>query len=492
MTERVHKSRRWLCIAYAFPPINRSGTHRTLGFVRELEQLGWTATVLTVATDQDATDPDLLRDVPPNTNVIRTRWNNYRGGICSILRRHPAGGVDTARPRPVTPNPTEPRPAGSLRRLVTGLLALPDSRVGWLLPAVYTAIRAAKRTPFDVVYSTSPYPTAHLIALLVSRVLKRPWVADFRDPWRGNPFDVPKHPWVDRLDAYLERLVIRNADQIVTTSPTLTDRMRRRFPDRAAKFSTILNAFDDIRITRVRPHRPIGDDCFIITHAGQFYGSRSPVPIFLALRHLRSEDPRLAARVRLILIGPPTYHDRYLYDIAAEHGVADLTVVPGRKPHGDTLNWIAGSNAVMLAAAVGDGAELQIPNKLFEYMALKRPILALSSPRNPLAVILQEAGAVAEFADPQNVLMVAESIRRLMIAGESVGPAAWSGVARFERSRRARQLAGIFDRLAGTDGRLPVLLHTVACQRSWLAPPPANGYFVAPDDRTRPATIPAE
>ncbi|MCH7591967.1 MAG: hypothetical protein IH989_04185 [Planctomycetes bacterium] len=66
--------RRWLCVAYAFPPINRSGTHRTLGFVNHLDRLGWDASVLTVLPRDEPLDESLIREVPDSTSVVRTPW----------------------------------------------------------------------------------------------------------------------------------------------------------------------------------------------------------------------------------------------------------------------------------------------------------------------------------------------------------------------------------------------------------------------------------
>ncbi len=66
--------RHWLCIAYAFPPINRSGTHRTLGFVRHLDALGWDSTVLTVEPDGEPCDLELLSRVPSSTTILRAAW----------------------------------------------------------------------------------------------------------------------------------------------------------------------------------------------------------------------------------------------------------------------------------------------------------------------------------------------------------------------------------------------------------------------------------
>ena len=183
---------RWLCVAYSFPPINRSGTHRTLGFVKHLARAGWDATVLTVEPRDEAIDESLLRHVPSSTTILRVPWHDpvqrarriadwgLRIGASSSRG---AGSLTSGSRRT-----TRTRRASSVREFIARLLTTPDSRIGWILPAVRAGLTAMRRRRPDVIYSTSPYASAHLAALILSRWARVPWVADFRDPWRGNPF----------------------------------------------------------------------------------------------------------------------------------------------------------------------------------------------------------------------------------------------------------------------------------------------------------------
>jgi len=494
-TASPNGSRRWLCVAYAFPPINRSGTHRTLGFVRELAPWGWNATVLTVDPADEPIDEDLLHDVPPSTHMVRTRWIDLLNSIGKTPRRKSneavlpdaaADHVDSNRACSSTSSPrnssieraphrigTSPeRGSGSplsYRRFFSQLLALPDSRIGWLLPALCAGWRAVRRDNVEVIYSTSPYMTAHLIALLLSRLLNLPWVADFRDPWRGHPFQRVWHPWLEPIDAKLERWVMAGAAQIICCTPTMTDQLRRRFPRHTAKMSTILNAFDGNRFTRLAPRRTTSDDVFTILHAGQFYGSRSPLSLFHAMSLAAERVPRIRQSMKLQLLGPDTYDGAPLREWAARRGVENMVVVEGRKPHAETMNRLAGGDALLLAAASGDGAALQIPNKLFEYLALKRPILALCSPDNPLIHILREAAAPFVTCQLDDPTAIAEALLELPRLSREIPGDAWSGVEQFERSHRARQLAAVLDRVTVSKPSLIRLLKSASCPASRVA-----------------------
>src|SRR5262249_16868444 len=135
-------------------------------------------------------------------------------------------------------------------------------------------------------YSSAPCWTAHLIGLLAKRITGLPWIADFRDPWRANPFRRFHHQSVDRFDAWLERQVVEHADRVVCNSGYVRDDFVARFPHRADRFVTIPNGFDPEDFDGITPSRPVGDDRLVLTHTGVFYGPRRPDPIFRAIRLL--------------------------------------------------------------------------------------------------------------------------------------------------------------------------------------------------------------
>ena len=446
---------RWLCIAYAFPPINRSGTHRTLGFVQHLDRLGADATVLTVEPGQEPTDHVLLGKVPASTQVIRTQWANLHAQVKTIVdgrgsvdvcgRQTPRRSID--RQKLNSDNHSRNHHPRSLREWVSHALLTPDSRIGWIPPAVRAGLRAVRRHRPDVIYSTSPYMSAHLIGLILARWTHKPWVADFRDPWSGNPFRDLGFETLKRWDAWLESLVLREASQVVCTTPTLMNDLCRRHPGIADKCVTILNGFDRECFKDIQPNRSAGADEFVLIHCGQFYGPRSPKVWFEALKRARVRSPRAADRIRIVLVGPDRYDGTPLTQIASDIGVADRVDVLGNKGHAESLSLLAGGDALMLAGSDGPRNDLQVPNKLYEYLAIRKPILAAVAQDNPTVGILQEARAEAIICPPGDVEALAQAMIRLASRRNPVIDNAWSGVDRFDRARCAEQLLDIFQRV---------------------------------------------
>ncbi len=441
--------RRWLCIAYAFPPINRSGTHRTLEFVRHLSKADWPATVLTATPDHEPTDTSLLSWVPQSTEIIRVsarhpldRWRSW--WAC------PPGEMPAATHLPVDTAPSKRRTDSRLREWLRALAVTPDSRVGWIAPAVRRGLRALRRGRYDLVYSTSPYPSAHLIALALASFTGRPWVADFRDPWVGNPFQRQEFPSVARWNEMLERLVLRRADHVICCTPTMTALLRDRFPFVSAKSSTILNGFSRERFVELAPQRTAPRDHLVLVHCGQFYGPRSPMVWLNALQRLVTSNPEMRRRVHLVLMGADSFEGRSLSDLAFDAGVADCVEVVGCRPHLETLQYVAGADGLVLAGAVGPGADLQVPNKLFEYLAIRKPILATGSGTGPVARILAEADADACVCDPTDADAIAGAMLRLARTRRLTPDHDGKGVERFERSHRAHELRAVFERVLET------------------------------------------
>ncbi len=437
---------RWLCIAYAFPPMNRSGTQRTLGFVRHLDSLGWDASVITANGAGEPQDDNLLAAVPDATRVSRVPWRDRVAACKELLRIAEPGVRLPPEARDTTAELATTQPHG-LRDWFTRLLHLPDSRSGWIRPAIRTSLDRIRQDAPRVIYSTSPYMSAHLVALKLQRRTGLPWVADFRDPWRDNPFRKLDYRALDWLDARRERAVLLSANHIVMNTATARDRLCARYPQFAAKCSVILNGYDASTFEFITPVRDADANQLVIAHAGQFYGSRSPVPYFRALRMAIEKTPTLAVTLRLHLIGADHYEGKPLADLARQEGVENLVRVFGSMPHAPTLQRLAGADALLLAGSDGPGADLQVPAKLFEYLALRRPIIAAIPRENPAIDILRSAKVPSMMCQTTDTSQLANALATAGTTGFPQCADPWSGVEQFDRKHRAAQLLAIFKQL---------------------------------------------
>ncbi len=439
-------TRRFLCIAYAFPPINRSGTHRTVGFVRHLAQLGWSASVITSDPIHEPVDESLIHEVPTGIDIQRVAWEDRVVTLKHALkiRADRSRKLSTSQDNIAASAQSKFR---STKDWVTGLLHLPDSRSGWIRPALHASKQVITDCPIDLIYSTSPYASAHLIALKLKHRTHLPWVADFRDPWCGNPYLRRNFLLHRHIEARMERAVLHYADRIVVNTPTARENLCRRYPAIQDKCVTILNGFDADIVKRVTPIHTVAPEIFSLVHSGQFYGPRSPHALLKAIHALIRRTPHLAQKFKLTLVGHACYNGKSLMAIAKEIGVDSLVEVVGTKSHAESLGYMAGSDALAMIGSVGDGSDLQIPNKLYEYLAMQKPILANVSNRHPSIDILRRAKVSFTSCRVDDVEGIASALHSLMITTSDQSNDTAHTVSFYDRKHRAKELADLFNQL---------------------------------------------
>ncbi len=451
-----------------------------MAFVRHLHRLGWDSTVLTVEPGNEPLDEDLLRRIPPSTVIIRTPWVDLIESL-----KHLRSVNESTRHSGFANRQSTIDNRQSLREWFSRFLITPDSRLGWIPSAVRAGLEAVRHRRPEVIYSTSPYMSSHLIALILHRCTRIPWVADFRDPWVDNPFRQLGFPSLRAWDSFLEWMVLRSASRVVCNTPTMAETLCRRQPWVARKCATIMNGIDRDLIRGITPIRVASAKDFVLTHCGQFYGRRSPRVWFGGLGRIRHESPALADGVHLVLVGCESYQGRPLRDWAVEAGVADRVHVVGPKCHGETLAYMAGSDALILSAPSGPGDDRQIPNKLFEYLGVQKPILAAVPTSSPIAAVLREARAEAICCPPDDERAIADAVTDLMLRPKRATPDAWSGVARFDRVHRAEELEGLFRQVARVRRRRSERVLATGEKSARSALPPASPERSKPVDDER-------
>ncbi|HVV59907.1 MAG TPA: glycosyltransferase, partial [Gaiellaceae bacterium] len=260
-----------LLVAMYFPPAGGGGVQRPLKFATHLPELGIETHVL-APDDPKWIHRDEELQPPTLAWVHRARFLGPRG-------RKPAEELHGT--RGLERFQRQARLAG--RRLL-----VPDENVSWNLTAIPAAISIVKREGIDVVLTTSPPTSVHLIGAAVKRATGVPWVADLRDSLVAHPHRNAERLLVrvkEQSTHALAKLVARNADAIVCVSEAIADEMRQRDPK--GRVVAIANGsdFDDFAGLE---HRP--SERFRITHAGSFFGKRDPRPFLTALKESGLDD----------------------------------------------------------------------------------------------------------------------------------------------------------------------------------------------------------
>lgn len=409
-----------LMVAFHYPPcFGSSGIQRTLKLSRYLPDHGWRPIVLTAHPRAYAqTGSGQLADIPAAAHVTR------------------AFALDTSRHLAIR---------GSSPRV----LRLPDRWASWALGAIPAGLGLIRRYRPVVLWSTYPIATAHLIGLALHRVSGLPWIADFRDSMTE-----PGYPR-DRLSrmSYLaiERQAAKRAARLVFTAPSARRMYLERYPDLSPERCLVIsNGYDESDFSDLREgssgagtSRPLR-----LIHAGVIYPEeRDPVPFFRALAALK-RDGQIGVdtlRVELRASGSEDVYGRLLADL----GISDIVHLLPALPYRQVLQECNDADGLLLLQ--GPSCNHQIPAKLYEYLRVGRPILALADPRGDTAAVLAESGG-ATMID----LLDEQAIRRdlpgfLQQLRTRTHPEADRGVVRqHARHVQAQSLAACFSALAGS------------------------------------------
>jgi len=338
---------------------------RPLKFASHLPALGIETHVL--APDVEGPEGGEL-ELPTQAWIHRVRYVGPRGGRPS---EELASRQGLAR-------------VGTQAALLGRRLLVPDENVPWSTLATPTAIRIVRREGIDVVLTTSPPPSLHLLGAAVKRTTKAHWVADLRDPLTANPH---RRGYESKLSLLKEKsvggvgkLVASQADAIVAASDAIAEEMRALEPK--GKVVTIANGCDFDDFAGLVHHT---SDRLRITHAGHFHGKRDPRPFLRALSASGLDD------VAVRFAGDFRAADR---EYAESLGLGDRLEFLGNLSRRRSLELQRDSEALLLLVPESGGRGLGVvTGKIFEYLAAERPILAVVPPDGAAAKLVRETGA---------------------------------------------------------------------------------------------------
>jgi glycosyltransferase involved in cell wall biosynthesis len=423
-----------LLISIVFPPEGGGGTIRAAKLAKYLPRSGWRPVVLST------TPPQNLAFASPSMDRLLPVYRAYRFDIAAgIVRLRELVSRLHARMRAgAAAHPSIPTASGAVpHRGLVDKFMIPDPFIGWVPGACLTALRAIAREKVLAVYSTAPTPTTHLVGWFLKRTLGLPWVVEFRDPWTLNPFRAPRATqWLENVERRMEHAVLMAADHIVVTSAEYRDDFVARYPDvPAAKFSFIPNGFDPEDFEGAQAKR---FDRWTIVHAGNFYGARSARSFLEGLHRFLCERSAARGQIEVVLVGaenPSTQTD--IDDLR----LGDVVRQAGCVPHAESIRYMLGADALLLVPGPGRGT---MPGKTFEYLAARRPILALADDGTVRSLLEETHAGIAVGAGDREAIAAAIAS---LFDGRVEPRSATGARERYDRRNIAAAVARVLDHL---------------------------------------------
>jgi glycosyltransferase involved in cell wall biosynthesis len=418
-----------LLISQAYPPFPVVGALRARKVAEALRAQGHRVVVITQRLPQDRNElredvPDLQIHTVPVGLQYRLRMIALRDrlrGRMGIDPAHDAHNDDDCGV-PAAEDDASTAERSLFHRLLLALLWLPDDEQRFIWPAYRAARALLRRERIDMVYTTAPPFSTHLVGLLLRRRVRVRWVAEFRDPWTDQHGGHRAHgiAAVEAVHRWMERSCLQAADQVVAVTEGARTLLAQKLAvnDRS-KFLLALNGIDALRA--VPPVRRTGP--FRILYAGSFYVNRDPGPVLVALGSLMKKRGLGADDILVDFIGDcRTYENKSVERMVSQNGLEAVVHFHDWMPYEEAQAMMLHADLLLLIAR---GQPLQVPNKLFDYLGMRIPILALVDEGGESDGMLRRvgghyviAGSVEQVVDPAAV----EAALELALDGFSSAP----------------------------------------------------------------------
>jgi len=408
---------------------------RWVKFAKYLRQYGWEPIIYTPENPEyPSIDHSFEKDIPADITVLKTPiwepYNVYRNLTGKKNQAINAGFI------------SENKKQGWKDKLsiwIRGNFLIPDPRRFWIKPSVRFLNDYLKDNPVDAVITTGPPHSMHLIGMgLKKNFSSLPWVADFRDPWTNIDFyrDLNLNWFADKIHHKLERKVLQKADAVLVVSRGMEEEFA---PMKPKKLQVITNGYDE---SDVQVGTLALDAKFSISHIGTLNAARNPRIVWKVLSEICAENIAFKNDLQIQLVGKVDFsvlEDIQMYKLQEQLLKIDYL------SHSEAIAKQNSSQVLMLLINQSGNAKGILTGKFFEYLAAKRPILAVGPTDGDAAVVLNETGAgvMVDFTDEQATRMAILNYYNqykkdtLSVQSESVE--------RFSRRSLTGKLAGLLD-----------------------------------------------
>lgn len=407
-----------LVITYYWPPSGGGGVQRWLKFVKYFRDQGWEPVVYTpLNPEMPSEDFSLLSEIPVGIEVVKTKiWEPY------LLYKRFIGKKKTQRINTgFLSDSKKPKATENIAVWLRGNFFIPDARKFWIKPSVKFLKSYLKDHPVDAIVSTGPPHSMHMIALGIRFSLNIPWIADFRDPWTNIDFyhKLKLTRRADRIHHQLEKQVIDYADIITTVSWSWADDFKQLG---AKNVQVITNGFDPTDYNNL--DKAVSSK-FELCHIGSMNKDRNPARFWEALSIVCEKVEGVKQDLHIVLLGST---DHQVFDDLQRFGLMDYVEHFPYIPHKAVLERASKASVLLLPLNDTPNVSGIIPGKIFEYLALQKPILCIGPETGDSARIIRDTkrghvvgfSSVAEMVEVLSVYYHEYTLNQTIAVEESV------------------------------------------------------------------------
>ena len=364
-----------LIITYYWPPAGGPGVQRWLKFVKYLPDFNVQPIVYVPKNPTyPIIDKHLESEVSDKAIVLKNPiFEPYQ--MASFLSKNKTKKISSG----IIPNQKKQSFLEKVMLWVRGNLFIPDARVFWVKPSVQYLEKYIRENEIDMIVTSGPPHSLHLIGLELKQKLNLKWLADFRDPWTtiGYHKSLRLSSYAAKRHKQLEKQVLNSADNIIVTSKTT----KTEFQAITSKpIAVITNGFDVEKV-----EQQTLDAKFSLAHIGSFLSERNPLILWESLVELLQDLPDFKSHLEIKLMGAVSQE---VLETISQFGLNSYLNNLGYVSHAEAVAHQRKSQVLLLIEINSEDTKSIIPGKLFEYMVSERPIVAIGPKDSDFAEII--------------------------------------------------------------------------------------------------------
>lgn len=423
-----------LIISYYWPPAGGPGVQRWLKFATYLPDFG-IEPVLYVPENPTypIIDMSLLAEVPKNIEILRK----------PIVEPYAWAKVFSKKDTEIISSGiiSEEKKQSAVQRFmlyIRGNFFIPDARKFWIKPSVQFLEKYISENKIDAIITTGPPHSLHLIGLALKAKTGLPWITDFRDPWTsiGYHDKLKLTKSSQKKHKTLERKVLQKCDHIITTSPT-TKIDFEKIAD--TPIICITNGFE------LEGDLKIGQDIeFSLSHIGSLLEKRNPLILWKVLGNLKKKDKNFGKALKIKLAGRVS--ETVIASIKSS-GLGDNLELLGYVLHKEALQLQRKAQVLLLIEINSEETKAIVPGKVFEYLAARRPILAIGPENADFFEIVRTTVSGSCFTYQEEEALKKQVLHWYKIYSIEGLPDNTGDISCYTRKNRTKKLAQLVDQV---------------------------------------------
>lgn len=287
--------------------------------------------------------------------------------------------------------------------------------IGYLSYTVSSFLTGLFQRKVHLIIITSPPLFVGISALLLAKIKRIPFIFEVRDLWPESAIatGVLNNKFLIKIMYWIERTLYENADKIVVLTPAFKEDIIKRFPQFASKIEMITNGADlDLMSPGDKQNWVREKYRWQNKKVFSYFGAHGVANNLIQVINV-AEKFKDNSEILFALIGDGMEKEE-LKKKAAELNLTNVQFIDSVPKH-QVQDFINASDVCMAILKKTDTFKTVYPNKVFDYMACKKPIIVTI---DGITRKLVEDAKAGFYAEPGNVQDFKRAIEKILALSE--------------------------------------------------------------------------